>query len=311
MQCFIPKGYRVSPLKHKVSVSRGSQLTHVCEYTSILGPHGAWSPLANGIPALCLGGGGGGGGDVFTIIYSVLCIIQGHDLVVRHYCPPSSVSRESLFALSSANRYRWRTMERPLPVTPPPLVKAKPEASFSNTDSYNMSLASQPVMTSLASTQASAQASIRSDPLDTAPLTVTSLSEEHIITAPIIGGMVPPDRSTPSPVQHTPASPAAVEGGEEEEEEEGALLDKECFPMGSRDSTRYDMGWLDIACGPTITIDIDYSSHHHDPNTGDHTPLLPNVLRVNVDAPVALIRVFGSLARDLLGLKVSPPAMSG
>lgn len=196
-------------------------------------------------------------------------------------------------------------MERPSPMTPPPIVKAKPEASFSNTDSYNLSLASQPMMTS----QASTQPSIRSDPLDTVPLTATSVSEEHIITAPIIEGMVPPDRSTP-PVQHTPASPAASGGtvrGEEkeEEEEEEELLDKECFPMGSRDSTQYDKGWLDIACGPTITIDIDYTSHHHDPNAGDHTPLLPNVLCVNVDAPVALIRVFGTLARDLLGLKVS------
>ena len=66
----------------------------------------------------------------------------------------------------------------------------------------------------------------------------------------------------------------------------------------------YDKGWLDLACGPTITIDIDYTSHNHDPTAGQHTPLLPNLLHVDIDAPTVLLRVFGCLARDLLGLKV-------
>ena len=82
------------------------------------------------------------------------------------------------------------------------------------------------------------------------------------------------------------------------------LVDKECFPMGSCDSTLYERGWLNIACGPSITIEIDYNGHHHHPSAGQHTPLLPNQLQVEIEAPVVLLRVFGCLARDLLGLKV-------
>ena len=91
----------------------------------------------------------------------------------------------------------------------------------------------------------------------------------------------------------------------EEEDEEGCLVDKECFPMGCRNITLYEKGWIDIACGPSITIDIKYSGHHHNPQAGNHTPLLPSELHVDIDVPEALIRVFGCLARDLLGLKVS------
>lgn len=204
-------------------------------------------------------------------------------------------------------------MERPSPLiipltrphTTPPVVEqvSKQESSCSKTESFPSlrSLPSLPAVPSLTSS--------RSDALDTVPLT-TSKPQEHVITAPIMGGVAifaPEQEATLlSPLPTSPASPTAQGvGSEGEEEEEGTLLDKECFAMGSRDSTLYEMGWLDIACGPTITIDIEYSSHHHDPSPGDHTPLLPNTLRVDVDAPVALVRVFGCLARDLLGLKVS------
>jgi hypothetical protein len=93
---------------------------------------------------------------------------------------------------------------------------------------------------------------------------------------------------------------------EEEEEEEG-LVDKECFPMGCRNTTLYEKGWIDLACGPSIIIDIKYSGHHHNPQAGDHAPLLPSELHVDIDVPEALIRVFGCLARDLLGLKENYP----
>jgi hypothetical protein len=193
-------------------------------------------------------------------------------------------------------------MERPTPPTPAPvLVEQKPkppDTSYSNTDSYNFSFTSQPVMASLGSSQ--------SEALDTVPLT-TSSSDEHVISAPIIGGFPSPElepTSLPSPQPTTPATPTA-EGGMRGGDGGCTFLNRECFPMGSRISTLYEKGWLDIACGPSITIDIQYSSNDHNPSPGDHTPLLPNVLRVNVDAPVALIRVFGCLARDLLGLKVS------
>ena len=36
---------------------------------------------------------------------------QGENIVVRHYSPPSCSTRESLFALSSSNKHRWRILE--------------------------------------------------------------------------------------------------------------------------------------------------------------------------------------------------------
>lgn len=238
-----------------------------------------------------------------TVSYG-LVLLQGQDLVVRHYAPPSSSSRESLFALSSANRYRWRVMKS----TPPPPTEKKvkkEDNGFSWTDLSRTSDPSRPGPTSLDSSC--------SDPPDKERVQLLGhsnvSSQQHIITAPII---VDPNSSS-----------LALELGEEgkesahihavgvvDKEEEGdvvpvpRLVDKECFPMGSCDVTCYEGGWLDLACGPSITIDIEYCSHHHDPSSGEHTPLLPNLLRVDIDAPVALVRVFGCLARDLLGLKV-------
>ena len=81
--------------------------------------------------------------------------------------------------------------------------------------------------------------------------------------------------------------------------------DNEQFPMGYRNETQYEKGWLDIACGPSITIDITYCSHAHDVRPGKDAKLKPNLLVVDIDAPTVLLRVFGSLARDLLALKVS------
>lgn len=193
-----------------------------------------------------------------------LVCLQGQDLVVRHYVPPSSTSRESVFALSAANRHRWRTMP----------TQGLGEEKPANADPSLVSVASP----------------VNSDHLSTSPL-------PHIITAPIIGSADTfPEGPGPPPPPPVSASPVA---------DEGEMVDKECFPMGSCETTLYERGWLDIGCGPDIAITVEYSSHQHDPSSGDHTPLLPNVLRVDIDAPVVLIRVFGCLARDLLGLKVS------
>ena len=100
-------------------------------------------------------------------------------------------------------------------------------------------------------------------------------------------------------------------GGEEDDDNErlrgsvpGGLQDNELFPMGYRGVTRRDSGWVDLACGPSISISIDYSSHNHDVGRGHSTPLKPNLLNIDVDAPVVLLRVFGCLGRDLLALKV-------
>ena len=82
------------------------------------------------------------------------------------------------------------------------------------------------------------------------------------------------------------------------------LADHEFFPMGYRGETKYESGWLDIACGSSISISINYHSHNHDPRTGKDMRQVPNVLNVDIDAPTVVLRVFGCLARDLLALKV-------
>lgn len=106
------------------------------------------------------------------------------------------------------------------------------------------------------------------------------------------------------PLHDVPGSPMAPGDGREGLKQGARLVDKECFPMGSRESTLYERGWLDLACGPSISIEIDYCGHGHNPSAGPHTPLLPSQLHVDIEAPVVLLRVFGCLARDLLALKV-------
>lgn len=136
---------------------------------------------------------------------------------------------------------------------------------------------------------------------------------KHIISAPVMGGIF----QDPSPLILQDPSPLKLEGKEigpqpakssspqgKDEAMEAELKEKEFFPMGYRYETLHEDGWVDIACGPQIAINIDYSSHHHDPQSGDHTPLLPSVVDVDIEAADVLIRVFGCLARDLLGLKV-------
>ena len=78
-------------------------------------------------------------------------------------------------------------------------------------------------------------------------------------------------------------------------------LSKETFPMGYRGHTRLEDGWIDLACGPKISLAIHYTGRSHHENHA-----LPNTLNVDINAPTVLLRVFGFLFTDLLGLKVSP-----
>lgn len=205
-------------------------------------------------------------------------------------------------------------MSRPMPVDLPPGVEAehngRREASASHADaSSSSSLSSRPG----AATLSTRQSDLPAPDKEQVQLQSAGTIQHHVITAPIIEGeasnrldiVVTADenngvRETTASPQPMPASP-----GIQCEEGKGELLvEKERFPMGSCETTLYESGWLDIACGPCITIDVDYTSHNHQPGPGEHTPLLPNVLCVDIDAPVVLVRVFGCLARDLLGLKV-------
>ncbi len=83
----------------------------------------------------------------------------------------------------------------------------------------------------------------------------------------------------------------------------------EFFPMGYRKETIYDDGWIDIGCGPDLMIEISYKGHNYDPTHFDdgrdnEQRLVPSEVHVNVEASSVLLRVFGSLAKDLLALRV-------
>ena len=81
----------------------------------------------------------------------------------------------------------------------------------------------------------------------------------------------------------------------------GEAQSREAFPMGYRGHTHIEDGWVDLACGPKISLDIKYVSRNHH---SDYA--LPNTMHVDINAPTVLLRVFGFLATDLLGLKVGP-----
>lgn len=109
---------------------------------------------------------------------------------------------------------------------------------------------------------------------------------------------------------------------EEINEEETVLTEKlvkpplpfeasnEFFPMGYRSETCYEDGWLDIACGPELLIEINYKGHNYDPtvfkdSVDGEERMVPNEVHINVEAPAVLVRVFGSLANDILALRVT------
>ena len=228
--------------------------------------------------------------------------------MIRHYAPPSTIARDSMFALSAANRYRWRLMDVPIPEVVPQDEEEPPRKSVNSshqrcsspktaqTDSAHNShlpLSSQPSSNS----ETEHAQLLRSSP------------PTHIISAPIIGDATPLDIlnrpfATPTP---DPTTPMATVSGGTPGEREHQLESREFFPMGCRFETLYERGWLDLACGPSITIDIEYKGHQHDPKPGSSTPLTPSSLHVDIDAPQVLIRGFGCLVRDLLSLKENYP----
>lgn len=93
---------------------------------------------------------------------------------------------------------------------------------------------------------------------------------------------------------------------------EGVEPSNEFFPMGYRMETVYEDGWLEIGCGPDLTIEINYRGHNSDPTQfedgregEEEKRLTPSEIHFNVEASAVLLRVFGSLAKDLLALRVS------
>lgn len=249
--------------------------------------------------------------------------MQGQNIVVRRYLPPSSSTRDSIMSLSSENKHRWRVLAPP---KSPPSKKASPSKSKSSSPSQRSKLT-----VSKGSSLAGSERTLDKDK-------ETNQSSEHVITAPVL--LSPSQEPTPklgvgataggrhqivsavtietslggsgSLLEGQGANEGEMEGERGEDEgmsgneraAPGGLRDNELFPMGYRGITKHESGWIDLACGPSISIAIDYHSHNHDVGRGHSTPLHSNLLNIDVDAPVVLLRVFGCLGRDLLALKV-------
>ena len=126
-------------------------------------------------------------------------VLQGQNLALRRYVPPSSTIKESIFALSQINKHRWRWPSH------------------------------------------------------------------------------------------------AHQGG-------GAHTDKEKFPLGWVRNTTYQDGWVDLACSSNMSIHLTHCNYGHSFEHG--VEYRPNVLQVDIEVPNIMLRIFGVLARDLLGLKV-------
>lgn len=218
----------------------------------------------------------------------IVAFAQGQNIVVRHYSPPSCSTRESLFALSSSNKHRWRVLECKEEPKQPKEDKQHPGDKC---------------------TTASSTPSVRSK-LDISILTLDSDKDKDKES---LGAATPKFGRTPGTKLLTGDGASAISTSHEEQLQQANVpdtqpekpMDHELFPMGYRGETKYESGWLDIACGPSISISITYYSHHHDDRPGKHVRQMPNVLNIDVDVPTVLLRVLGCLARDLLALKVS------
>lgn len=212
--------------------------------------------------------------------------------MIRRYVPPSCTTRKSLFALSSTNKHRWRPL------------KMTNEGISRETTSH-----SQP--------RAAASVTDKDAGKDVPTLKTTSKhsrldrTTSHVITAPIIRDKATPNsphlfpRLTPTKAPKGPMPDHFVP--HLNSHPEPCLPDREEIPMGYRGVTKYKDGWLDFASGPSISIVIDYSSHTHFIEPGECTKLHPNILNIDIDAPIVSFRVFGFLARDLLALKENYP----
>ena len=84
-------------------------------------------------------------------------------------------------------------------------------------------------------------------------------------------------------------------------------VNKDHFPMGVCNLTHSEDGWIDLAAGPEISIDVNYLSRRNDGlDSKISQGVIPpaNSVDVQVKVPDAVVRLFGFLARDLLAIKV-------
>ena len=210
-------------------------------------------------------------------------------MVVRRYVPPSCSTRESLFGLSSSNKHRFRVIEIP---------------EDQRREEERQSTASSPSLRSRTAVS-------RSDSLD---FTLDSEKDRDRDSTTLLN---PPPKSKPaasfyigvgsggSQEDVSTAHPSESAGTADTHTVTKDSPDNELFPMGYCGETKYESGWLDYACGPSISLLITYYSHNHDVQPSDYSKKKPNALHVDIDAPIVLFRVYGCFLRDLLALKVS------
>ncbi|XP_019853101.1 PREDICTED: uncharacterized protein KIAA1109-like isoform X3 [Amphimedon queenslandica] len=194
---------------------------------------------------------------------------HGKNIVVRRYFSPSSVSKESVFALSSVHKKRWRI------INPSELHPV-----YSLTRS-----ASQPIK------PCDAEVNIVDRNIEKG---TTSFKKAHR------------RRGSEPLVSH---SQKYMKHDFDYDKQNTELQNgNESFPMGCCLTTFYKDGWLDICCGPEITINITYNGHNSDmSHVGSSNDMVPSQVLIDINAPQVLLRVFGTLARDLLSLKENYP----
>ena len=185
---------------------------------------------------------------------------------MRRYFSPSSVSKESVFALSSVHKKRWRI------INPSEL-----QPVYSLTRS-----ASQPIK-----------------PYDAE----VNIADHNVEKGATTFKKAHRRRGSEPLVSH---SQKYIKHDFDCEKQNTELQNgNESYPMGCCSTTFYKDGWLDICCGPEITINITYNGHNSDmSHVGSSDDMVPSQVLIDINAPQVLLRVFGTLARDLLSLKV-------
>jgi hypothetical protein len=194
----------------------------------------------------------------------------GQNIVVRRYFSPSSMSRLSAFALSSSNRDRWRIMEPP----------------------QDRSMYTHPLMRSV------------SQPIEQ---TINGSNENNLPTRSHIRRGSEPLTSLGNVKYDRKGNDNNRTDMDSSGESARTPVD-ERLPMGYCCNTTYDSGWLDLGCGPALSINITYAGHNSDfTHLKNDSNMVPSQVKIEVEVPSALIRVFSSLFRDLVALKYNYP----
>lgn len=208
--------------------------------------------------------------------------LQGQNVVVRKFIPAHSSTKESIFALSSSNKHRWRLLEHMQTNFPEELSTSNPSTKTIKSKTISGSCSPSPHVKNFTNSG--------------------SLETERGGGG---GGVAHLRRAATDLIMEVEQSDSvkndAVPGPHPAEDS------RECFPMGYRGETRYKDGWIDFACGPTISISVTYASHQQDMEcvvAGNVQRQAPSVMNVEIGAPVVMLRVFGFLAPVILAIKV-------